>query len=58
LDRIEKRRILMLLKIQRLKVRQELSDEAFPDQEVVSEGSDNDLNFQEVEECLMDLEES
>ncbi len=37
----------MLLKIQRLKVRQEITDEAFPDQEVVSEGSEVDLNFQE-----------
>ncbi len=44
----------MLLNIQRLKVRQEVTDEAFPDHEVVSKGSDDDLNFQEDNEWLED----
>ena len=39
------------------KARQELSNEAHPDQEVDSEGSEDDLNFREVDEWLEDLED-
>ncbi len=41
-----------------LLVWQEVTDEAFPDQEVLSEDSDIDLNFQEEEEWLEDMEDS
>ena len=49
--------MLELLKIQKLKVRQEVTNEAFPDQEIVSEGSEDDLNFQVMDELLEELED-
>jgi hypothetical protein len=57
LDKIGERRRLEILKIQKLKLRQELSNEAHPDREVDSEGSEDDLNFQEEDELLEDLED-
>ena len=57
LDKIGERRRLELLKIQKLKVRQEVTNEAFPDQEIVSEGSEDDLNFQVLDELLEELED-
>ena len=57
LDKIGERRRLEILKIQKLKMRQDSSNEAYPDQEVVSEGSEDDLNFQEEDEWLEDLED-
>jgi hypothetical protein len=57
LDKIGERRRLEILKIQKLKLRQELSNEAHPDREVDSEGSDDNLNFQEEDELLEDLED-
>jgi hypothetical protein len=57
LDKIGERRRLEILKMQKLKLRQELSNEAHPDREVDSEGSENDLNFQEEDEWLEDLED-
>ena len=43
------------MNIQRLKVRQEATDETFPDQEVVIEGNKDDINFKEDDEWLKDL---
>ncbi len=57
LDQIGKRRRLEILKIQKLKLRQELSNEAHSDRKVDSEGSEDDLNFQEEDELLEDLED-
>ena len=57
LDKIGERRRLEILKIQKLRLRQEVSNEAHPDQEVDSEGSEDDLNFREVDEWLEDLED-
>ena len=57
LDKIGERRRLEILKIQKLKLRQELSKGVHPDQEVDSEGSEDDLNFQEEDELLEDLED-
>ncbi len=56
MDKIGERRRLEILKIQKLRLGQELSNEAHPDQEVDSEGSEDGLNFQEVDEWLEDLE--
>jgi hypothetical protein len=56
LDKIGERRRLEIMKIKRLRFGQELSNEAHLDQEVDSEGSEDDLNFQEVDEWLEDLE--
>jgi hypothetical protein len=57
LDKIGERRRLEILKIQKLKIRHDLSNEAYPDQEVVSERSEGDLNSQEEDEWLEDLED-
>ncbi len=43
--------------MQKLQLRQELSNEAHPDQEVDSGGSEGNLNFCEEDEWLDDLED-
>ena len=50
LDNIGERRRLEILKIQKLKLRQELSNGAHPDQEVDSEGSEDDELLEDLED--------
>ena len=51
------RRRFELLRIQRLKSRSELTNEAFPDQETISEGSEDNLDLQDEEGWSDELEE-
>ena len=57
LDKIGDRRRFELLRIQRLKYRSELTNEAFPDQETISEGSEENLDLQDEEGWSDELEE-
>ena len=57
LDKIGDRRRFELLRIQRLKYRSELTNEAFPDQETISEGSEDNLDLQDEEGWSDELEE-
>ena len=41
-----------LLRIQKLKSRIELTNEAFPDQESISEGSEDNFDLQNIEDLL------
>ncbi len=51
------RRRFELLRIQRLKSRSELTNEASPDQEIISEGSEDNLDLQDEEGWSDELEE-
>ncbi len=57
LDKIGDRRRFELLRIQRLKSRSELTNEASPDQETFSEGSEGNLDFQDEDGWSDELEE-
>ena len=52
LDKIGDRRRMELLRIQKLKSRIELTNEAFPDQESISEGSEDNFDLQDIEDQL------
>ena len=58
LNKIADRRRFELLRVQRLKSRSELTNEASPDQETFSEGSEDNLDLQDEAEWSDELEEN